>query len=69
MLRIACKALLISAACLSTGAKLHRSGLVGFVVTPQEINRCLAVVRAAAASRTVQSPAARKARGAGISDR
>lgn len=67
MLRVWCNALLISTACVITAAKLHHRGLAGVVVTAQEVNRCLSMVRAAA-SRGLQDTTGRRVRRAGVQD-
>ena len=61
MLRVSCNAVLISAACLVTAAKLHDRG-VGLVATSQELNRCLSVLRAAAASKSLEDAVGKRTR-------
>jgi hypothetical protein len=60
MLRVSCKALLITAACLVAAAKLY--GRVSPVVATQEVNRCLSVVRAAAAAKSLQDATSKRTR-------
>jgi len=50
MLRASCNAVLITAACLASAARL-RHGAPNVVAATQEVNRCLSVVRVAAGSR------------------
>jgi hypothetical protein len=61
MLRVSCNAVLISVACLVTAAKLHDRG-VGLVLTCQELNRCLSVLRAAAASKSLEDATGKRTR-------
>jgi hypothetical protein len=60
MLRVSCKALLITAACLVAAAKLY--GRVNPLVASQEVNRCLSVVRAAAAAKSLQDATSKRTR-------
>ena len=62
MLRVSCNAVLISAACLVTAAKLHDRGVTGLVVTTQELNRCLSVLRAAAAAKSLEDSTGKRTR-------
>jgi hypothetical protein len=48
VLRLSCRALVIVAASLACAGKLRGHGAVPPVIATQELNRCLAVVRAAA---------------------
>jgi hypothetical protein len=60
MLRVSCKAILITAACLVAGAKLYSR--VSPLVATQEVNRCLSVVRAAAAAKSLQDATSKRTR-------
>lgn len=61
MLRVSCNAVLIAAACLVTAAKLHDRG-VGLVLTSHELNRCLSVLRAAAAAKSLEDATGKRTR-------
>ena len=61
MLRVSCNVVLLSAACLVTAAKLHDRG-VGLVATSQELNRCLSVLRAAAAAKSFEDATGKRTR-------
>jgi hypothetical protein len=60
--------MLIVAACVVAAAKLHGRGVSTPVAATQEVNRCLAVVRAAAAARSLQDATSKKTRRAGRYD-
>jgi hypothetical protein len=62
MLRLSCKALLILAACAAAAAKLHSRGVVSPLLATQEVNRCLSVVRAAAASKSLHDATSKRTR-------
>jgi hypothetical protein len=68
MLRVSCKVVLITAACLVTAARLHNRGIASMVLTTQEINRCLSVLRAAAGAKGLQDPAGTRTRRADVRD-
>lgn len=66
MFRVSCKAMLITAACLVAAARLY-SGCAGNpVAATQEVNRCLSVVRAAAAAKSLQNATSKRTRRARI---
>ena len=62
MLRVSCNVVLIAAACLVTAAKLHSRGVGSVVVATQDVNRCLSVLRAAAATRSLQNASSKRSR-------
>jgi hypothetical protein len=68
MLRVSCNALLIAAACLVTVARLHARGIASPLAATQEVNRCLSVLRAAAATRSLQDGTAKRSRRVGTRD-
>ena len=70
MLRPSGKAFLIVAALLICGAKLHSQRSVTPMAATQELNRCLAFVRAAASRRGSAAPAtAQRRKRANAADR
>ena len=62
MLRASCNVLIVAAACMVTVAKLHSRGIGGVIVATQDVNRCLSVLRAAAATRNLQNPSRERTR-------
>ena len=62
MLRTSCNVVLIAAACLVTVAKLHNRGVASPMAATQELNRCLSVLRAAAAAKSLQDTTGRRSR-------
>ena len=68
MLRVSCKVVLIAAACLVAAAKLRAGGAVSPLAATQEVNRCLTVVRAAAAAKSIQGATSKRTRRADTRD-
>ena len=68
MLRSSCKVVLIASACLLAAAKLHGRGATSPVVTTQEVNRCLVLVRAAA-GKSLEKSTGKRTRRPAIIDR
>ena len=62
MLRVCFNVALIAAACIVTAAKLHSRGAAGVVSATQDVNRCLSVLRAAAATRSLQDASSKRTR-------
>ena len=67
MLRVVARALVIGAACFVTSAKLRHHGAACPLVTAQELNRCLSLLRAASAKNA--PPAMSKRHAFAIHDR
>ncbi|CAN5857184.1 hypothetical protein BH18ACI5_BH18ACI5_25260 [soil metagenome] len=68
MLRVSCKAILITAACTVTVAKFHSRGLAEASVASQDLARFLSVLRAAAASNSLPDAAPSRSRRADTQD-
>jgi hypothetical protein len=66
MLSASCKVLVITAACLVSGAKLRHQGLASPFLATQEINRCLSVLRAASSSNATGGTNRRRSNGVAI---
>lgn len=66
MVRISCRVVLIAVACLLGAAKLQGGGVANPVAATQEVNRCLTVLRAAAAARSLQDATSKRTRRARI---
>lgn len=62
MLRASCNVLVVAAACVVTAAKLHSLGIGSVVLATQDVNRCLTVLRAAAATRSLQDSSSKRTR-------
>ena len=69
MLRTSCKGLLIVAACVVAGARLHNRADLSMLVATQEVNRCLKLLRAAAASKAFDDTERTRQRRPGVCDR
>lgn len=69
MFRVSCKALLITSACVVAAAKLHAHAGSSPVAATQDINRCLFVVRAAAAAKMLEDDTTSRSRRVGMVER